>query len=233
VLFNIALNVHKINAEYPFNIYKTKSSDRRKIALTASQMGLIANYHTEHPEEKFYRDLFMFSFLGCGMNFSDILRLKYSNIIDGELWFIREKTKNKETKEEKLQIPLTKTMQTIIDRYSKKIIGHDGYIFPLLEPAMSEEKKFRTVKETIKRANDYISQIAKKVGINENVSTYVARHSWATISKNSGASVEFLSEALGHSSVKVTQGYLKSFEKSAREEHSEKMENQVYNQNAV
>jgi integrase len=233
VLFNIALKVHKINAEYPFNIYKTKSSDRRKIALTALQMGLIANYQTEHPEEKFYRDLFMFSFLGCGMNFSDILRLKYSNIFDGELWFVREKTKNKETKEEKLRIPLTKMMQSIIDKHSEKIVGYDGYIFPILDPEMSEEKKFRTVKETIKRANDYLSQIAKKVGINENVSTYVARHSWATISKNSGASVEFLSEALGHSSTKVTAVYLKSFEKAPREDHSEKMENTVYNQNAV
>jgi integrase len=233
VLFNIAVKVHKIGAEYPFNVYKTKSSDRRKIALTALQMGLIANYQTEHPEEKFYRDLFMFSFLGCGMNFSDILRLKDSNIIDGELWFVREKTKNKENKEEKLHVPLTKTMQSIIDRYSKKTIGHDWYIFPILDPAMSEEKKFRTVKETIKRANDHISQIGKKVGINEHVSTYVARHSWATISKNSGASVEFLSELLGHSSVKVTQGYLKSFEKATRTEHSEKMENAIFTQKAV
>lgn len=233
VLFNIAIKVHKINAEYPFVIYKTKSSDRRKIALTALQIGFIANYQTEHPEEKFYRDLFMFSFLGCGMNFSDILRLKDSNIIDGELWFVREKTKNKETKEETLHVPITKSMQTILSRYGKKTIGHDSFIFPILDPVMSEEKKFRTVKETIKRANDYISQIGNKVGITEHVSTYVARHSWATISKNSGASVEFLSEALGHSSVKVTQGYLKSFEKSTREEHSEKMESKIYSQQEV
>jgi len=230
VLFNIALKVHKIKAEYPFDVYKTKSSEGRKIALTALQMGLIANYKTEHPEENFYRDLFMFSFLGCGMNFADILRLKDSNIIDGELWFVREKTKIKETREEKLQIPLTKTMKSIINKYSKKTIGYDGYIFPILDPAMSEERKFRTVKETIKRANYHISQIGKKAGINEHVSTYVARHSWATIAKNSGASMEFLSEALGHSSVKVTKGYLKGFEKATRTEHSEKMEKAIYHQ---
>jgi site-specific recombinase XerD len=65
------------------------------------------------------------------------------------------------------------------------------------------------------------------------MSSYVARHSWATIAKNSGSSVEFLSEALGHSSVKVTQGYLKSFERSTREAHAEKMEDAVYSNKAV
>jgi integrase/recombinase XerD len=233
VLFNIATKIHKVKAEYPFLLHKPKTSEGRKIALPAQQIGLIASYKTEHPLERFYRDLFMFSFFGSGMNISDIARLRYSNVIDGELWFVREKTKNKETKEEKLHVPITKTMQTIIDMHGVKAIGYDGYIFPILNPDMSEEKKFRLVKETINRANNYIGQIAKKVGIKEHVSTYVARHSWATISKNSGASVEFLSEALGHSSVKVTKGYLKNFEKATREDHSEKIEKAIFNQSTI
>ncbi len=81
--------------------------------------------------------------------------------------------------------------------------------------------------------NKYVRQIALTVGIKEHISSYVARHSWATIAKNSGTSTAFISEALGHSSELVTKRYLKSFEKSTREEHSEKMENQVYNSNAV
>jgi site-specific recombinase XerD len=71
------------------------------------------------------------------------------------------------------------------------------------------------------------------VGIKEKVSSYVARHSFSTIAKNSGTSIEFISEALGHSSVTVTKRYLKSFEKATRTEHSEKMENEIYNQKAV
>jgi integrase/recombinase XerD len=71
---------------------------------------MIANYKTEHQQEIYYRDIFIFSFLECGMNLSDIARLKYSNIIDDVIWFIREKTKNKEAKEEMLHIPITKTM---------------------------------------------------------------------------------------------------------------------------
>jgi len=71
------------------------------------------------------------------------------------------------------------------------------------------------------------------VKINKNISSYVARHSWATISKNSGASIEYISEQLGHDSPKVTMGYLKSFERATREKQSAKTEAEVYNQQAV
>lgn len=233
VLFNLATHIHKVKAEYPFTVHKPKSSEGRKIALSAYQISLIANYKTEHPQEQFYRDIFMFSFLGNGMNMSDIARLRYSNIMDGEICFVREKTKNKEAKEDKLNVPITKNIQTIIDRHGNKSVGFDSYIFPILVSEWSEERKFDEIKQLVKQVNKYIKQIAKATGINERVSSYVARHSWATIAKNSGTSVEFLSEALGHSSTKVTRLYLKSFEKSTREEHSEKMENAIYNQKAV
>jgi len=233
VIFNLAIKEHKIKAEYPFTIHKPKTSQGRKIALTAHQISQLANYETTHPQEQFYRDIFMFIFLANGMNLSDLARLRYSNIQDGEIVFVREKTKNKEAREEKLHVPITKHMQTIIDRHGNKAIGYDSYLFPILKLDWSEEKKFTAVRQLIKKVNSHIKHIAKATGINENVSSYVARHSWATIAKNSGTSTEFISEALGHSSVKVTKGYLKSFEKSTREEHSQKMESVIYNQNAV
>jgi integrase/recombinase XerD len=233
VLFNIALRVHKINAEYPFDNYKPKTASGRKTALTAIQISLIANYKTEDPQEQFYRDIFMFSFLANGMNLSDIARLKYSNIIDGELCFIREKTKGEESNEDKLRVPVSKVMQSIIDKHGSRSVGFDSFIFPILKTDYSEEKKYAEVKQLVKQVNKYVSRIALIVGIKEKVSSYVARHSFSTIAKNSGTSIEFISEALGHSSVTVTKRYLKSFEKSTRTEHSEKMENEIYNQKAV
>jgi integrase/recombinase XerD len=233
VLFNIAIADHDVKAEYPFGKFKPKKTRGRKIALTASQIGMIANYKTQHPLEQYYRDIFMFSFLANGMNLSDIARLRYSDIIDGELCFIREKTKTEENEEDKLHVPITKTMQSIIDRYGNKSVGFDSYILPILKPDYSNEKKYAEVKQLVKQVNKYVSRIALIVGIKEKVSSYVARHSFSTIAKNSGTSIEFISEALGHSSVTVTKRYLKSFEKATRTEHSEKMENEIYNQKAV
>lgn len=232
-LFNLATKVHNVKAEYPFDKFKTKSRKGRKTALTAEQIGLLANYKTQNPIEEFYRDLFMFSFLAYGTNMADLARLKYSNINDGELCFVREKTKDEEAEEDELRIPITRLMGAIIKKHGNRAVGFDTYIFPILKPDWSEERKFAEVKQLTKQVNKYCGRIARAVGINQKVTTYVARHSWATISKNSGASIEFISEGLKHSSVIVTKKYLKGFERGAREEHSKKIEDAVYNEKAV
>ena len=93
---------------------------------------------------------------------------------------------------------------------------------------MSEERKYMEIKQFTKMLNKHMREVANEVGIKERVSSYTARHSWATISKNSGTSTEFIKEALGHSNVLVTEKYLKSFEETTRKEHSEKIEKQIY-----
>lgn len=232
VLFNIAIKRHHVNTPYPFHEHKPKKALGRKSALTAHQISMIANYDTDHPLEQFYRDIFMFSFMANGMNCNDIARLKYSNINKEELSFVRQKTKNKE-EEVNINLPIAAQMRTIIDRHGTRAVGFDAYIFPVLKSEMTDEMKYAKIKYFIKSMNSYIKRIAKSLGIEENVSSYSARHSWATISKNSGVSTEFIKEALGHSSVNVTELYLKQFEKETRREHAEKMEQVVFNKNAI
>jgi integrase len=232
VLFNLANKKHKVKAGYPFTDHTPKKAKGRKISLTAQQISLIANYKTDHPQELFYRDIFLFSFFGNGMNLSDIARLKYSNILDGEIVFVREKTKGEEEEEDKLHVIINKNMQSFIETYGNKAIGFDSYIFPILKLEWNAERNYAEIKQLTKQVNKYVRRIATVVGIKEKISSYVARHSWATIAKNSGTSTEFISEALGHSSVIVTKKYLKSFEKSTREEHSEKMENAIFRSSA-
>ena len=225
-LFNLAIKKHKVKAEYPFYEYKPNQAGDRKIALSLHQVSLIANYKTEDPQELFYRDIFTFSFLGNGMNSADLIRLRYSNIKSSEIVFQREKTKNSE-KPQDIHITVTERIQSIIDKHGNKSIGHDAFIFPVLRPNMSERKQFDVTKEFVNKLNTHLKSIASAVGITERVSSYVSRHSFATISKNSGASVEYLKEALGHSSVAVTGTYLKSFESDTRREHAEKLEKQI------
>lgn len=203
------------------------------MALTAYQISLIANYKTDHPQQNFYRDIFMFSFLGNGMNLSDIARLRFSYIVDGELSFVRKKTEGEEPDEVKINVPITGTLQAIIDRWSNKAIGHNAYIFPILKPEWDEVRIYAEIKQLTKQVNKYIRQVALAVGIKERISSIVARHSWSTVAKNSGTSIEYLKESLGHSSFAVTERYLKDFEKSTRREHSEKMEDAIFNQKAI
>lgn len=227
VLFNIAIKQKKIKVKYPFNAYAPKTAEGRKRALTAHQISLIANHETENPQEQFYRDMFMFSFLANGLNLADIARIKNSGIDGNEMYIVREKTKNKD-KEVKLHFNINSAMEGIIKKWGVHAVGHDAYIFPILKPNWSEEYKYSVIKQFTKMANKYIRQVAISVGIKESISSYTARHSWATIAQNSGVSTEFIQKSLGHSSVSVTENYLKGFEKDTRKKQSEAMENLIY-----
>ena len=85
------------------------------------QISRLAHHESPDPREQFYLDMFIFSFLGCGMNLSDIARLRYSNIVDGEIWFIRKKTENEET----VKLPITQKWLLISNHFC--IVGARGF----------------------------------------------------------------------------------------------------------
>ena len=77
---------------------------------------------------------------------------------------------------------------------------------------MTAEKERQVIQQLTKTINKYMKRIAQKLEIQKDVTTYFARHSFATVLRNSGASMEFISEALGHSDMKTTKSYLAGFE---------------------
>jgi len=225
-LFNLAIQEHNVKAEYPFNKYKPQQSTGRKRALTAKQINMIMNYKVlELSEKHFARDMFLFSFYANGMNLGDVFRLKYKNLNSDEIVFVREKTKNKAT-ETKISIPLVGSLKDIISRWGQRSILKDAYIFPVLNGATTEQRKKELINFKIRNTNKHLKDIADDLEI-EKFSTVAARHSFATILKNTGISVEFLKEALGHSDTSVTQNYLSGFEEDKRREISEKLETTI------
>jgi site-specific recombinase XerD len=73
----------------------------------------------------------------------------------------------------------------------------------------------RTIQNVIRLTNKKMSEISKALDF-EKISTYTARHSYATVLKRSGANIVFISESLGHSDLRTTENYLASFEKEER-----------------
>jgi integrase len=110
-------------------------------------------------------------------------------------------------------------MQQIIERWGSPDKSPTSYIFPYLtgkETAMQEKL---IIKYVTKQTNLKLKKIAKALGI-ENLTTYTARHSYATILKNSGANINYISETLGHSNIKTTTTYLASFEDDERRKNA-------------
>lgn len=119
----------------------------------------------------------------------------------------------------KISISLNDKALSIISEYSKAKNGED-YLFPILDndTHLTEQQQFNRIHKIISKVNDSLKKIVKMIGIETNLSSYVARHSFATILKRSGVNVAIISEALGHSDLKTTQIYLDSFENSRIDE---------------
>ena len=145
-------------------------------------------------------DLFTFSYLAGGINFVDIAYLKSNNIIDGRLVYIRKKTKKL------IKLPLQAKAIELIDKYKS---SDSQNLFPILSKYhKTDQQKTNRVHKVITKVNRYLKIVGKDLNISIDITTYLARHSYATVLKRSGVATSIISESLGHSSEKVTQIYL-------------------------
>ena len=97
----------------------------------------------------------------------------------------------------------------IINKYKSSCL----YLFPILSSFhKTEQQKLNRIHKVIGKVNKYLKSLGKELKIDKKITTYVARHSFSTTLKRAGVSTSVISEALGHSSEKVTQIYLDSFE---------------------
>lgn len=225
-ILNRAIKDNVIN-EYPFGSDKDKysipKSKNVKKALSLSDIEKLYNSNPQKQNEYLALQYWFFSYLCNGMNMIDIANLKYKNIKGNNLKFVRHKTKDTSHKKPIINVHLLQESIDIIDSIGNKDKGAENYIFPIFKPELTEVEKYNKLRQHIKITNKYIRVIAKRIKINEDITTYWARHSYSTISKRSGASIEFIGEQLGHQSTQVTKDYLDSFEDEHREKYSKEL----------
>lgn len=176
-------------------------------------------YEPENESEEMYRDFWIFSYLANGINVKDMIKLKYKDVRNDTIIFLREKTKkSNRVKPKPIVVPLTEEIKEIIEKWGNPDKAPNNYVFNYLSDGMNPVKELAVKKQLVKQINKYVRRIAKKVGIEKDVTTYVARHSFVTVLKRSGASLEFISEAVGHSNLRTTEGYADSFEDSIKKQ---------------
>ena len=159
-------------------------------------------------------DLFTFSYFTAGINFIDMAMLERSNIVDGQLTYYRKKTKKQ------IIIPLQDKAVEIIHKYNNE---RSPYLFPILSPFHKTEVQIANrLHKVLAKVNKYLKDIGDKLKLPLPLTTYVARHSYATVLKRAGVSTAIISESLGHKSIKTTQIYLKGFELKERTEVNRK-----------
>lgn len=193
---------------YPFEDYKFSKykSETRKIALTAEEFKKIKNLDiSEHPLLLEAYNYFMFSVYCRGMNFHDMMLLKWSNIDGNRIYYTRSKTKRQ------INLEIIKPVQKTLDYYKKQNRPTD-YVFPiLLSENLTPQQIVNRKHKVLRRYNSRLKEIAKLAGINKKPTSYAARHSFATILKLSGTPIEKICEMMGHGDVSITIAYLKEF----------------------
>lgn len=228
-LFNEAVASGNINKDlYPFGRRKYEIPTGRNVkkALPISDIEKIYSYDPQTKSEEKYRDLWLFSYFANGMNIKDIIQLKYKDIHNNQIVFNRAKTINTSRKNPKPVVAaLIPEIVTIIDKWGSTPRTPENFVFPYLIDGLSAEREVEIKRQLIKQINKYIRSIAKKVGIEKDVTTYTARHSFATVLKRSGAPVEFISESLGHKDIRTTEDYLDSFEDDVKKQYASYLTN--------
>lgn len=219
VLYNSAITDGLIKkTDYPFDTFKVSKFKEAtaKRSLTKEDIRRIMDCEvrtlTKYPKPflQLAKDLFLFSYLSCGINLTDILHIRYADIVDGRLVINRQKTGKL------LSFQLQPTALDILDKYRRPNAHQQDYIFPVLRRSVhvTAQQQYGRVQRTNKRVNRYLKLIGEHLHLPITLTTYVARHSFATVLKRSGVSTSIISESLGHSSEKITQIYLDSFENS-------------------
>lgn len=211
-LFNKAISENIIKSDYyPFKAYKVSKLRKGTVkrAITKADIELIINHKVESDYSQLAIDLFYFSYLSGGINFVDMAYLKADNIIDKRLIYNRKKTKKL------IKLPMQEKALHIIDKYK----SDNCYLFPVLSDFhKTEVQKANRIHKVLAKVNKCLKEIGTELNLPIDITTYVARHTYATVLKRSGVNTSIISESLGHSSEKITQIYLDSFENSQIDE---------------
>lgn len=182
----------------PFAGAFTGNERTRKRALSAEMMArFIANTPHAGTPLRLWHDVFLFSFLGLGIPFADLARLSHDNISGDTIVYRRRKTS------QRISVPLLPEMREIIQRYRGS--SPCGLLFPILPSA---DCGWQTYHNSITRYNRALHRLSVAAGLPGDITSYVARHTWASLANTSGVSLHHISQALGHTNIKTTEIYL-------------------------
>ena len=149
------------------------------------------------------RDMFLFSFYLRGMAFVDMAFLKKSDLKCGLVSYNRRKT------HQNLNIEWIKPMQAIINKYAEQT-KDSPYMLPILTG--KETSPYTQYRKVEYNTNYNLKKIGKMIGLKIPLTTYVARHTWASIALHMNIPIATISEGMGHNSYKTTQIYLESID---------------------
>lgn len=217
VFYNKAIKLKIVDRNlYPFHDIKLKAERTKKRAIDKALIAAILKLDLPESSTIWHaRNWFMMSFYLMGISFVDLALLQTNNIKNGRIHYKRQKTGKA------YDIKILPQAQEIIDLYSST--RSQNYLLPIINrKVQSEQEKLRLIKDRTRLANKYLKRMAELIETQETITTYTSRHSWATICKKLGFSIEIIAECLGHEyGNKTTAVYLDTFDQEVLDNTNE------------
>ncbi len=203
-IYNHAVEEKLVVSSLPFKYVYTGIDKTAKRALPLEIIKQLKELDLSlNPHLEFARDMFLFSFYTRGMSFIDMAQLTQSNLQGGVLTYRRQKTL------QQLYIKWEAPMQEIVTKYWS---DDSPYLLPI---ATGDGSAFwKKYKNAYNRITKQLKKIGEMMGLSIPLTTYVARHSWASAAKSKNVALSTISEGLGHDSEKTTRIYLSSLDTS-------------------
>lgn len=206
-IYNKAARQHLVEHSNPFAKVYTGIDSTRKRAVDEKIIMNLSNLDLSKMESlSLARDLFLFSYCTRGMSFVDMAYLKWSNVKGNDIIYIRHKTK------QQLKIRIEPQIHGIIAKYAS--ISTYPYLLPILTTA-DPHKAFIQYQSALNYYNKLLKKISFMLKLDSSLSSYTARHSWASVARNYNIPLSVISAGMGHTSDKTTLIYLTSLENAS------------------
>jgi len=216
-VFNKAIKSDVVSRDaYPFTHYRIKTTPTEKRALDIKSIKAIMLLNLQETDNLFhYRNYFLSSYMLYGISFMDLAFLKVENIVDNRIKFQRRKTSKP------YDINITPQLKEILSFYLRDKEKSD-FIFPIVKRD-TFELQYKDVLWARKRYNKGLKEIANKCNIEQRLTSYVSRHSFATQAMLQDVPLQAISAMLGHNRLSTTQIYLKSLPSEILDDYNKKL----------
>ncbi len=221
-VFNHAIHNGMIEKEtYPFGKrkYQMPQAVKTKKVFSTENLKKLIESPTRTMEQERGKDFWLLSFNCNGINIKDLALLRNKDYSNEKIEFYRKKTvSTNRNAMKKVEVFVNTKAAELIEKYRNTDRRPDAYLFTIIGEKDDAETRHKKVRNFIHGINQGIKRWAKEIGLDEDISTYWARHTFATTIIRNGGTIEFVSEALSHSNIKTTQAYFAGFEDKHKKE---------------
>lgn len=216
-IFNKAIKDGVVEqAYYPFNKYRIQKESTAKRAIDQSALKAIVQLHLEPEHPCFHaRNFFLASFMMYGMSFVDMAFLKVKDIVGDRIRYRRQKTGRL------YDLKMPDNLKEILSYYLADK-QENQFVFPFIKRSNLLDQH-RDLHQARKMYNRDLKELAKSCNIEEHVTSYVSRHSFATHAMMNAVPLNVISAMLGHNSLATTEIYLKSLPNDVMDDYQAKL----------